>query len=147
MRSGRFGIDSERLPECVARRGQVALVEKQIRRSEVERNVVLFGEFLELFLGGLNVFFASRRFSQSDNGIAIVRQLLDDFECFVFCVSEPSRGQITTGKPYPILSVLRIQLARFCQKCDWRAGVLLRPATLLRFFRMRARFADPAEAR
>ena len=91
-------------------------LKKQIRRSEVERDVVLFGEFLELFLGGLNVFFASRRFSQSDNGIAIVRELLDDFECFVFCVSEPSRGHIKTGKPYPILSVARIEHDRSGQK-------------------------------
>ena len=92
MRGGRFGIDSERLPHCFSGRGQVALVEKQIRRSELERDVVLFGEFLELFPGGLNVFFASRRFGQNDNGIAIVRGLLDDFECFVFCVREPSRA-------------------------------------------------------
>ena len=49
----------------------------------MERNVVLFGKFLELFLGGLNVFFASCRFSQSDNRIAIVRGLLEDFKRFL----------------------------------------------------------------
>ena len=122
VRGGRFRIDSERLPEGVAGRGQIALAEKQICRSEVERDVVLFGEFLELFLVALDVFFTSRRFSQNDNGIAIVRELLDDFECFVFCVSEPSRGQITTGKPYPILSVARIKHDRLGQKCTGAQG-------------------------
>ena len=122
VRGGRFGIDNERLPEFVARRVLVALVKKQIRRSEVERNVVLFREFLKLFAGVLDVFFTSRRFSQNDNGIAIVWELLDDFECFVFCVSEPSRGQITTGKPYPILSVARIKHDRLGQKCTGAQG-------------------------
>ena len=117
VRGGRFRIDGERLPEGVAGRGLVALAEKQIRRSEVERDVVLFGEFLELFLRCFKVFFASRRFSQNDNGIAIVRELLDDFECFVFCVSEPSCGHIRTGEPYPILSVARIKHDRSGQKC------------------------------
>ena len=50
------------------------LFKKQIRRSKVETNVVLFGISLELFLCGTNVFLASHRFSQNDNGIAIVRQ-------------------------------------------------------------------------
>src|SRR6266478_6351329 len=91
VRGGRFRIDSERLPECVAGRGQIALAEKQIRRSEVERNVVLFGEFLELFLVALDVFFTSRRFSQNDNGIAIVRDLREYIEGFFFSVGELSR--------------------------------------------------------
>ena len=118
----RFGIGGERLPECVARCRQVAPVERQIRRSEVERNVVLFGKFLELFLGGLNVFFASRRFSQSDNGVAIVRGLLEDFERFFSCVGKVPDGHITTGEPYSILNVLRVQLARLCQKRSGAQG-------------------------
>ena len=146
VRGGRFRIGSERLPECVVRCRQVALVERQIRRSEVERDVVLFGKFLELFLGGLNVFFASRRFSQSDNGIAIVRGLLEDFERFFFCVGKVSDGHITTGEPYSILIVLRVQLACLLPEMQRRARVLRRPATLLRFFRMRARFAGSSRS-
>src|SRR6266404_552894 len=122
VRGGRFRIDSERLPKGGAGGGQIALAEKQIRRSEVERDVVLFGEFLELFPGGLNVFFASRRFSQSDNGIAIVRDLRKHIEGFFFSVAELPRGQITTGEPYPILSVARIEHARSGQKCTGAQG-------------------------
>src|SRR5207245_11197484 len=102
--------------------GQIAIAEKQIRRSEVERDVVLFGEFLELFLRGLKVFFASRPFSQSDNGIAIVRDLREHIEGFFFSVGELSRAHITTGKPYPILSVARIEHARSAQKCAGAHG-------------------------
>src|SRR5438132_14407692 len=108
VRGGRFRIDSERLLECVAGRGRVGLAEKQIRRSEVERDVVLFGKFLELFFGSLNIFFASCRFGQSDNGVAIVRGLFENFERFFFSVAELSRAHMTTGKPYPMLNVARI---------------------------------------
>ena len=65
-----------------------------------------------------NVFFASRRFSQNDNRIAIVRSLLKDLKRFFFCVGEPPHGQITTGEPYSILIVLRIQFARLCEECS-----------------------------
>lgn len=93
MGLGRFRIGSERLPDSVARRARIAAIEKQVRRGKVERNIVLFEEFLELFLGGLNIFFASGRFSQSNKGIAIVRRLFEYFERF-FCAA--SNWPVTT---------------------------------------------------
>ena len=116
MRGGRFGIESERLQERIACRRKVAFLKKQICQGELERNTALLREFLDLLPGGPNIFVTSRRFSQRDNGIAIIRDLLEDFECFFFCIGEPSYGQVTAGQPYSILSVLRIQLACLCQK-------------------------------
>ena len=114
---GRFRIDCERLPKRTARPGYVACVEKQIRRSKVESDVGLFWEFLELFLGALDTFFASRLFTQYDKSVGIFRRLFEDFERFFSGVVDTPRGRIRTSQMYAILNVTRVQLARLCQKC------------------------------
>jgi hypothetical protein len=88
----------------------------------VEGDIVLFRKFLELFPGGLDVFIASRRLSQHDNGINIVRSLPEHCERLVFCVGETSDCQITTGEPDPIFNVIRIQHAGISQKCGGTQG-------------------------
>ena len=80
VRAGGFGIDGERLPDGIARGRQVAFMEKQISKGELERHVVFVGKSLNLFLSGVDIVLASRRFSQSNNGITVLRDLLEDFE-------------------------------------------------------------------
>ena len=65
-----------------------------------------------MLLRGLNVFLASRRFSQSDNRVFIVWGLLQHLKGLFACIGEAPYGQITSGEPYSILIVLGSQLVR-----------------------------------